>query len=82
MYAISIDNRVMVTNLSVGITFIVFIAIILYHIIDSLTSTTQWKKALWKTFTLQTHTDRDNREVEQSFVPLHSSVELCESLLI
>ena len=39
MYAIPIDNRVIVTNLSVGVAVIVFIAVILYHIIDSLTST-------------------------------------------
>ena len=79
MYAISVDNTAIVTNLSVGIAFVVFTAIILYHIVDSL-ATTQWKKSLRKTFSKQIH--RDNQEAEQSFAPLHSSVELRESLLI
>ena len=79
MYAISVDNRAVVTNLSVGITFIVFIAIILYHIIDSLAAT-QWMKSLRKSFSKQTH--RDYQEVEEVCESLHSSVELRESLLI
>ena len=80
MYAISVDNRATVTNLSVGITFIVFIAIIFYHTAESL-ATTQWIKSLKKTFGKQIH-NRDNLAAEQSSAPLHSSVELRESLLI
>ena len=79
MYAISIDNRAIVTNLSVGIAFIFFIAIILYHIIDSLAAT-EWMKSLTKTFSKQTH--RDYQEGEELCESLHSSVELRESLLI
>ena len=79
MYATSVDNRAIVTNRSVGVAFIIFIAIVLYHTVDSL-GTTQWMKSLRKTFSEQIH--RDNQEAEQSFAPLHSSVELRESLLI
>ena len=79
MYAISVDNRAIVTNLSVGIAFIFFITIILYHIIDSLAAT-EWMKSLIKTFSKQTH--RDYQEGEELCESLHSSVELRESLLI
>ena len=83
MYAISVDNRAIVTNLSVGIAFIVFTAIILYHIVDSL-ATTQWMKSLRKTFGKQIHRDnqQDVTEDPELFGSLHSSVELHESLLI
>jgi predicted outer membrane repeat protein len=82
MYAISVDNRATVTNLSVGIAFTVFIAIIFYHIVESL-ATTQWMKALKKTFSKQIHNNiMENQEAELSSVPLHSSVELREPLLI
>jgi hypothetical protein len=80
---ISVDNRATVTNLSISAAFIVFIAIIFYHIVESL-ATTQWFKFLKKTFNkqFQIH-NMENREAEQSSsAPLHSSVELRESLLI
>ena len=81
MYAISTDNRATVTNLLVGVSFIVFTAIIFYHIAKSLAST-QCIKFLKKIFGKQIH-NIHNREAEQSSsAPLHSSVELRESLLI
>jgi hypothetical protein len=81
MYATSVDNRATVTNLSVGVAFTVFIAIIFYHIVESL-ATTKWFISLKKAFSKQIH-NKDNREAEQSSsAPLHSSVELRESLLI
>ena len=83
MYAISVDNRAIVTNLSVGVAFSVFTAIILYHIVDSL-ATTQWMKSLRKIFGKQIHKDnqQDVTEDPELFGSLHSSVELRESLLI
>ena len=80
MYAISIDNRATVTNLLVGVSFTVFTATIIYHTVESL-ATTQWIKPLKKIFGKQIR-NIHNREAEQSSAPLHSSVELRESLLI
>ena len=80
MYAISVDNRAIATNLSVGVAFIIFIAIIFYHIAESL-AITQWIKSLKKIFGKQIH-NMYHREAEQSSALLHSSVELRESLLI
>ena len=77
MYAISVDNRTIVTQLSVGFAFLVFIIIILYHITDNLI-TARWKKNLQKMFTLQVQ-ERD-KVVKQSIQSLHS-VKLCEPLL-
>ena len=86
MYTISVDNRAIATNLSVGIAFVVFIAILFFHIVDSL-ATILWMKLLRTIFSKQSHRDyqedaTDSREEPHSFGSFHPSMELRESLLI
>ena len=84
MYTISVDNRAIITNLSIGIAFVVFIAILFFHIVDSLVAIIPWIKSLRTIFSKQNHRDyqedvTNSREEPHSF---GSSMELRESLLI